>query len=183
VAIGFILGNKHWRWIEKGEGMMESKIIVLGFDNQYGAEGMLEHLDTIEKEGLISLEDAVIASRGVGSSVDIKQARPKTGKTTLKGSGVGLLAGLLLGGPIIGLAAGTAIGAITGAVKDFGLDDNFIQDITDGLRPESSALFLLVKESKPEELQARLDQYSARVLTTTLPPEKEKLLRQLIEKN
>lgn len=41
---------------------MTSTIIVLGFDHEYGAEGMLEHLDTIQQEGLVSLEDAVIAS-------------------------------------------------------------------------------------------------------------------------
>jgi len=88
---------------------MTSTIIVLGFEHEYGAEGMLEHIDNFEQEGLISLEDAVIATRGVGGEVTIKQANPQAGKTSLKGSGVGLLAGLLLGGPILGAAAGAAV--------------------------------------------------------------------------
>ena len=161
---------------------MTSTIIVLGFDHQYGAEGMLEHLNQFQQEGLIILEDAVIASRGVGDNVDIKQANPQTGKTSLKGSGVGLLAGLLLGGPILGAVTGAGIGAILGSVKDFGLDDHFVEGISESLKPKSSALFLLVKEAKTEELQGRFDNYETRVITSTLPPDKEKALEKFLGK-
>lgn len=161
---------------------MESKIVVLGFDRQYGAEGMLEQIEDYEKEGLITIEDAVIASRDVGKDVEIKQARPQGKKASLKGSGVGLLAGLLLGGPILGVAAGAGIGAIVGSVRDYGLDDEFVEGITKSLRPDSSALFLLVKEAKAEEFLAELQQFEAYVLTTSLTPDKEKALREAIEK-
>ena len=161
---------------------MESKIVVLGFESQFGAEGMLEQFDKFEKEGLITLEDAVTASRGPGVNVEITQTQTRGGKTALKGSGIGLLAGLLLGGPILGVAAGAGIGAIVGSAKDYGLDDNFIKGITESLKPDSSALFLLIKEAKAEEFQGKLDQFDARVLTTSLPPDKEKALREMIEK-
>jgi uncharacterized membrane protein len=161
---------------------MESRIVVLGFERQYGAEGMLEQIEKYEQEGLIILEDAVIASRGVAGYVDIKQARPQGGKSALKGSGVGLLAGLLLGGPILGVAAGAGIGAIINSFKDYGLDDDFVKDITESLKPESSALFLLVKEAKAKEFQGKLNQWEAYVITTSLPADKEKTLRKIIEK-
>ena len=161
---------------------MASKIVVLGFDRQFGAEGMLEQIEKYEQEGLITLEDGVIASRGVGGYVDIKQARPQGGKSALKGGGVGLLAGLLLGGPILGVAAGAGIGAIINSFKDYGLDDDFVKEITESLKPESSALFLLVKEAKAEEFQGKFDQWEAHVITTSLPPDKEKALREMIEK-
>jgi uncharacterized membrane protein len=160
---------------------MASKIVVLGFDNQYGAEGMLEQIEKFEEDGLITLEDAVSASRGVGTNVEITQARPQGGKAALKGSGVGLLAGLLLGGPILGVAAGAGIAAIASAIKDQGLDDDFVNEITKSLKPESSALFLLVKEAKTEEFQDKLAQFDARILTTTLDPDKEKALQEMIE--
>jgi len=159
---------------------MTSTIIVLGFDHEYGAEGMLEHLNTFQQEGLILLEDAVIAERGVEGNVTIKQANPQAGKTSLKGSGVGLLAGLLLGGPIMGAAAGAGIGAIVGSVRDFGLDDHFVEGISESLKPESSALFLLVKEAKTEELQGRFDKYEARVITTSLSTDKQKALQKFL---
>ena len=42
---------------------MPSRLVVLMFESQYGAEGMLEDLIRMQEEGLIELEDAVMASR------------------------------------------------------------------------------------------------------------------------
>lgn len=62
---------------------MESRIIVLGFDNQYAAEGMLEDLNRMQDEGLIDLEDAVVASRDVGTRVRKGSKRPWLKRTNL----------------------------------------------------------------------------------------------------
>jgi uncharacterized membrane protein len=109
--------------------------------------------------------------------VELKQTHSETGKFALRGTGIGLLAGLLLGGPIGGMIGGAAIGAITGGLKDYGISDKFINDVTQALRPNSSALFLLVKEAKGEEVLARLAPHKAKVLTTTLSEEQEKRLK------
>ena len=156
---------------------MASRIVVLGFDNRYAAEGMLESIIKMQEEGLIDLEDAVVASRGPGSQVEIQQTRSETGKFALRGTGIGLLAGLLLGGPIVGLVGGAAIGAITGALKDQGLDDSFVHEVSQWVKPNTSALFLLVKEAKGEEVLARLEPFKAQVLTTTLSDEQEDRLK------
>jgi uncharacterized membrane protein len=99
------------------------------------------------------------------------------GRFALRGGGAGLLAGLLLGGPILGLAAGAAAGGIAGSLKDYGLDDGFVQEISQWVRPETSALFLLVKEAKADALLEKLRPFEAVVLTTTLAPEQEQRLR------
>lgn len=157
---------------------MPSQVVVLGFGEEQGAETMLDYLGEMQKEGLIELEDAVIASRGPGTNVDIRQMHSKTGKFALRGSGIGLLAGLLLGGPIGGLIGGAAIGGITGALKDHGLDDSFVEEVSGWVRPNTSALFLLIEEARGEEVLPRLQSLNARVLTTTLPEEAEKRLRE-----
>jgi uncharacterized membrane protein len=159
---------------------MESRIVVLGFDNQYAAEGMLEDINRMQDEGLIDLEDAVVATRGVGTRVEIKQTRSVTGKYAGRGTGIGLLAGLLLGGPILGLVGGAAIGAIAGGLKDYGIDDHFIDEVSEWVAPNSSALFLLVKEAKAEEVLRRLIPWKAKVLTTTLPEESETRLQETL---
>ena len=156
---------------------MASQIVVLGFDNRYAAEAMLESMIKMQDEGLVELEDAVVASRGPGTHVEIQQTHSETGKFALRGTGIGLLAGLLLGGPIVGLVGGAAIGAISGAMKDHGLDDKFIDQVSEWVRPNSSALFLLVKEAKGEEVLARLKPFKAQVLTTTLSGEQENRLK------
>jgi len=157
-----------------------ANIVVLGFENQYGAEAMLEDIQKWQEEGLIELEDAVIASRGVGGDVQIEQTHKQGGRFALRGGGAGLLAGLLLGGPILGLVGGVAAGGIAGALKDYGLDDKFIKEVSQWVQPETSALFLLVKEAKADEVLEKLHSYGAIVLTTTLAPEQEKRLRQAV---
>jgi uncharacterized membrane protein len=162
--------------------VMASNIVVLGFKNQYGAEAMLEDIQKWQEEGLMELEDAVIASRGPGVDVQIEQTHKPGGKYALRGGGAGLLAGLLLGGPILGLAAGVAAGGIAGALKDYGLDDTFVEEVSQWVQPETSALFLLVKEAKADEVLEKLRPHGAVVLTSTLAPEQEQRLRQALAK-
>ncbi len=184
---------------------MKSNLVVLMFEGQFGAEGMLEDFQRMQEEGLIEVEDAVVASRRprtrqtpmdlvdqpvsgtvldqawVTEDIEIKQTHSEKGKFALRGSGIGLVAGLLLGGPIGGLAAGAVMGTIAGALKDYGIDGGFIHDVTDGLRPDTSALFLLVKEAKGEEVLERLKPFKAKVFSTTLGEEQEKKLREALE--
>lgn len=159
----------------------ENKIIVFGFDRQFGAEGAMVEIEKMVEEGLLVIEDAVTASCNIGGVVEIKQGRPKSGKSAKRGAGVGLLAGMLLGGPILGVAIGAGIGKIIGSLKDYGLDDKFIGAISASLRPETSALFLLVVEAKVDEIKERLSHLEAQILTTNLPADKEKELRKLVE--
>jgi uncharacterized membrane protein len=162
---------------------MANNIVVLGFENEYGAEAMLDEVHKWQEEGLIEVEDAVIASAAPDGKVEIQQThRSEGGKFALRGGGVGLVAGALLGGPILGLVAGVTAGAIKGKRKDkgYGLDDDFVQAASGWVRAETSALFLLVKQADAEQLRAKLRPFRAAVLTTTLAPEQEKRLRQAL---
>lgn len=161
---------------------MTSQVIALAFEGRYEAEGMLKTIQDMQEKGLLTLEDAVLAYREKGGQIQIKQTQSHTGKTALKGSGIGLLAGLLLGGPIGGLAAGAAIGAVTGSMKDHGVDDNFIKGISEGLRPDTSAIFLMVKDVKREEVTQELRKFKAVVLSTSLSEEQHKNLERVLAK-
>lgn len=152
---------------------MTSHIIVLGFEGEYIAEGLFESFEQMEKDGLIVLEDAVIAQRGLGKDVEIRPTSLGKGKPTLKGGGAGLLAGLLLGGPIGGMVTGAAIGAIVGKMKDYGLNKKFVTEISTGLGPNSSLLFLLVREGDVDAFVQRLRGYEIALMMTSLSPELE----------
>ena len=101
----------------------------------------------------------------------------------MKGSGVGLLAGLLLGGPFGGLVGGAAIGAIMGKLKDVGIEDNFIKEVSEYLKPNTAALFLLVDEANGPKVFENLKPFKAQVLTNTLTEEQEKRLQKALEKD
>lgn len=159
---------------------MASHIVVLGFELEYGAEGMLNDIQKWHEEGLVELEDAAIATSTPDGTIQIKQTHKKDDQFALKGGGVGLLAGLLLGGPVLGLIAGATVGAIKGSLKDYGIEDGFIEDVSKWVQPNTSALFLLVKEAKADELLERLRPFKAIILTTTLPQEGEDRLREAL---
>ena len=159
-----------------------SKIVAIGFDGQFVAEGMVKTFEHLQEEGAIVLEDMVVASRGISGNIDIKQSLSATGKTAAKGSGIGFLAGLLLGGPILGLAAGAAVGAISGSMKDLGIDNKFIQQVTKALAPNTSAIFLLVKEANGPRVLEELAKFEGHILTTDLDPEQQKRLEKALSK-
>lgn len=160
---------------------MASEIVALMFDGRDTAKGMLENFLKLQDEGNIVLEDAVVASRGVSDQVEITQTQSDTGKYSLRGGGVGLLAGILLGGPIGGLVGGAAVGAIAGKMKDVGIDDKFIKETSEALAPNTSAIFLMVKEANVEAVQKLLKPFKAIVLTSTLAEENEEKLRKLLD--
>jgi uncharacterized membrane protein len=160
----------------------ESNIIVLAFDGRHTAKAMLKDIQKMQEDGLLEIEDAVVTSSGTGGNVKIEQTHSDKGKFALRGSGIGLLAGLLVGGPIGGLVGGAAVGAIAGALKDYGIDDDFINEVSESLKPDSSALFLMVKNAKAEETLERLKPFKAKVLNTTLSEEQEQRLKEVLEK-
>ena len=159
---------------------MDSNIVVLRFDDESQAESMLLTFTELQERGIVTLEDAVIASRGPGDNIEIKQTQSVTGKYTLRGGGIGLLAGLLLGGPIGGLVGGTVAGAVAGALKDVGLDDKFIKETSEMLSPGSSALFLMGKADDLDKLLEELKPFKALVATTSLSEEQENRLKRTL---
>jgi uncharacterized membrane protein len=179
---------------------MTSNLVVLSFEGADTAKGMLDNVRDMQERGLLTLEDAVVAYRepnasnatfqqldgdlaaapaqlGVRTGLNdpvIKQTDSRRKRYAAAGAGLGMLAGLLLGGPI----GGAAVGAVIGALKDRGIDDGFIHSVSSSLKPDSSAIFLLVKEGgDAAKIREELRPFKATVLHTTLKPEVEKQLR------
>ena len=52
--------------------------------------------------------------------------------------------------------------------------------MSEWLKPNSSALFLLAKEAKADDVLRRLEPFKAKVLTTTLTEEQEQRLQEIL---
>jgi uncharacterized membrane protein len=152
---------------------MASELVVLGFDGEGTAEGMLDNFKDMQARGLIQLEDAVVAARGQSTEVHVQQSDSRRGRYALAGGGIGLLAGFLIGGPI----GGAAVGAIIGALKDRGVDDGFVRQVGQLLKPDSSAIFLLVQDADGPKVIEELKPFKATVVHTTLTADQERVLR------
>ena len=156
---------------------MAGKIVALAFDGEQTADGMLDNVLDMEKREVISLEDAVVVSRGAGTTeVHVDQTHFKRGRAATKAGAVGLLAGMLVGGPLVGLT----VGALWGGMRDKGISDKFIRELTARLQPDSSALYLLVSSADGAKVMEELKPHQATIITTELDPAVEKKLRETL---
>jgi uncharacterized membrane protein len=167
-----------------------SELIVVGFDAPEEADRVLTKLVQLKREYLIDLEDAVVAIRDAGSQVHIKQSISMVGTSAgygaVSGGLWGTLVGLLFLNPLAGLVVGGAVGAgagaLSGSLVDYGIDDDFIREIGNTLKPGSSALFVLVRKAQPEKVLAELKGVSGRILRSSLSPDQEARLQQALSR-
>ncbi len=154
-----------------------SDLVVVAFDNETDAEKLQAEMKRLQKEHLITLEDAAVVVRKADGKVKIKQSTSLVGAGALGGAFWGLLIGLVLRVMWWGLAVGTVLGAIRGKFKDIGVDDKFIKEVGETIQPGHSAIFLLMRESTPDRLIDELKGYKGTVLKTSLSKNDETKLR------
>jgi uncharacterized membrane protein len=129
-------------------------------------------------EEIITLEDLVkVTVDQEGTPKLHHKASLVTGGAVVGGL-LGGIVGMLFLAPVAGAAVGAAGGAAIGAASgDYGIDDDFIKQTSEALTPGSAALFMLVKDSVPERVQAEITGTQATVITTNLSEEAEAKLR------
>ena len=103
-----------------------SDLIVIGFPDEFKADEVLIALRRLELDYLIDLEDAAIVVRNQDGKVRVKQSQELVASGALSGGFWGLLIGLMFLEPLLGIF-GAAVGALSGALTDIGIDDNFIR--------------------------------------------------------
>jgi len=154
-----------------------SDLFVFAFDTETGAAEMRDALAGLQKEHLISLEDAAVVVRRQDGKVKVKQAVSLVGAGAWGGAFWGMLIGLLFWAPWLGLAIGAVTGAVAGKFTDVGVDDKFIKEVAETIEPGHSALFLLVRDATPDKVLDRLQGFSPKVLQTSLSEDDEAKLR------
>ena len=159
-----------------------SDLIVIGFPDEFKADEVLLDLRKLEREYLIDLEDAAIVVRKKDGRVKIKQTQELVTAGALSGGFWGLLIGLMFFEPMLGIL-GAAVGALSGALTDIGIDDNFIQELGNTIEPGTSAIFVLVRKSTPDKVLDDLSKFEGKVLRTSLSHEDEAQLQAVLTKS
>lgn len=153
-------------------------LVVLAFDSETGASDVRDKLFELQKQQLITLEDAAVVVRKENGKVKVKQAHSLVGAGALGGAFWGMLIGLIFLAPFLGLAVGAVAGALGGKFTDIGIDDSFIKEVGDTVEPGNSALFLLVTNVEEERVIKELEPYNPTLLKTNLSAEDEERLRE-----
>ena len=155
-----------------------SSLVVLAFPTENGAQQVLNVVGDLQRQQLITLEDAATVVRGPDGKPKVKQANSLVGAGAWGGAFWGMLIGLLFFMPWLGLAIGAVTGALTAKFADIGIDDGFIRDVGQKIQPGQSALFLLVRQATMDRVLAALKPYNPEVLQTNLSQEQEAKLRE-----
>ena len=151
---------------------------VLKFNDPYGADRVLLALQGLQEQQIINLEDAAVVSWPQGKK------KPTTrqlhgGSGALGGAFWGFLFGLIFFVPFLGAAIGAGMGALTGSMADVGIDDDFIKQVREKVTEGTSALFALTSgATAPDKVIDELKQYDFEIISTNLPEEQERQLRE-----
>lgn len=155
-----------------GAGLQEILAVVL--DKPSRASELLLALTNLANEKKLTMHDAVIVAKDdegktrIVETVDVTPARG-----ALAGSWWGMLAGLIIGGPVFFGAAigGAAAGALYAKLVDHGLEDQWVKDMAEWISPGTSALLLLVDSGFSPDVVEEMRRFEGigRVAVTTLP--------------
>jgi uncharacterized membrane protein len=150
-----------------------SELIVIAYPAEDRAEKVLNMMLSLKKDEFVSLADAVCVSKDQNEKVRLHQSQHKTGKGAAWGAAAGLIAGSIFLTPLFGAGVGALIGGVVGRKVDIGLPDEFVRQVSAQLKPQSSALVLVVTSANKQVLLPQLQEQGGVVLSSTLDPENE----------
>jgi uncharacterized membrane protein len=159
-----------------------SSLIAVGFKDEFTADAVILELQKLQQEHLIDLEDAAVVIRNKEGKVKIKQTQELTATGALSGGFWGLLFGFIFFNPLLGWAVGALAGAVSGALTDIGIDDNFIRDVGSTITPGTSAIFVLVRQATADKVLEDLSKFEGKVLKTSLSKDDEAKLQAILTK-
>jgi uncharacterized membrane protein len=157
-----------------------STLVVIDYESEVRAEEVRLALLKMQKEYLIDLEDAVVVVRGERGKVKLRQLHNLTVAGAATGGFWGALMGLLFLNPLFGFAIGAAAGAVSGALKDVGIDDNFMKSLGETLKPGTAALCVLIRQMTPDKVVEELRKFGGTLIKTNLCNENEAKLREAL---
>ena len=157
--------------------------VVIEYDDIYKAQEVRLTLAKLQRASLIDVEDAVVAVKDANEKVTLQQAHdlPVTGAAS--GDFWSTLVGLIFSARFFGLgiSTGAAPEAVSGALRDVGIDETFITQLSAGFKPGTSALFVLVRNVTPDRVLEEIKPYGGTVLHTSLSHESEARLRAALD--
>src|SRR5262249_25062102 len=121
--------------VSSNEEVLMSTLVVIDYESEVRAEEVRMALLKMQKEYLVDLEDAVVVIRDQKGRVKLRQLYNLTAAGAISGGFWGALIGLIFMNPLFGMAIGAAAGAVSGALRDVGIDDNFMKELGQTLKP------------------------------------------------
>jgi uncharacterized membrane protein len=160
-----------------------TSLVVMTYDDMDEAERVRDDISKGEHQGYMSLDDSAVIVKDQEGKVHVKNQVDRGVKVGAVGGGLlGLLIGVFFF-PVGAVVLGALGGALIGKFADMGVDKKFINEVSDSLKPGSSALFIIIRNAEPAYAIGVLEKYKGTVYQTNLPTELEDELRKEMAKN
>jgi len=182
-----------------------AELIVVGFKNQmYRASEVLNELLSMNDDWVLDLHDAVAVYRDFNGKLRVDQSYQMT---TGQGAAWGGLWGLLIGATLAipftggasaaaaagaiaaGAAGGTALGAGLGAIDaeswkdEFGIPEDFVQQVSVLIQPGDSAIYAILRVGNPDIVADQFRGYGGTILRTTLSRDQQAKVEKVLSKS
>lgn len=159
-------------------------LIVMKFDDTYGAQAALNAVRALQELRYAWVDDVAVVERHKSGRVSTHTTHGSVAGGALWGGLAGMFVGLLF--PPVGFlalwAAGMGAGAITGAAtKEIGLDKNMLDEVRGELDKGTSALILIGAKGDADEMARAFEPYKpAKVIRHELPEPQVENLKQAL---
>jgi uncharacterized membrane protein len=128
-----------------------STIAIVTFDDMESADEVLKALESLQKDKLVDLSDAVTVIKDEAGELKVSETTDfTTGRGALTGGAIGAVIGIVVGGPIVGLLLGAGAGALLARKVDLGISSDKIEAVAESMGNSSSAIFLEIESIKQE---------------------------------
>ncbi len=158
-----------------------STLLVVAYDSEFKAEEMRLQLMKMQKDYLLSVEDAVVAKKNKKGKVKLNQIYHLTAAGAASGGFWGLLIGMIFLNPLLGFAVGAGAGTVSGALSDIGINDKFMKDVAQNLTENSSMLFLLLDNIVFDKVLDELKGTGGTIIQTSLSHTDEARFKEAIK--
>ncbi len=149
-------------------------LMVWSFSGAHTAEKGLQAVKKLAKEQEIELLNTALVTKDRDGKTSLKEAEDlDTGRGALFGAIAGGVIGLLGGpvGAIVGAAAGAATGGAAAHWIDMGFANDDLKALKENLKPDSSAIVVLVQSKDAALVTSALDELGGELVQQTLTDE------------
>jgi uncharacterized membrane protein len=169
-----VVSQDWWLYLQNG-------FLAVVYPDKNRAAKVLTLLMQLQSPKLADLEDAVFVTRDKKGTAELHQPGHGKKKNTVGGSIVGLVVGTFLLGEIGGDVLKEDTPQVRSRLRDVQIQESFSEELRKLMQPDSSAIFLLVRQASPGEVIPRIIPYGGTVLETSISRDEQAHLRDALK--
>jgi len=157
-----------------------AELVVIGYADEKTADLALEAVGKLQKDLVVDLAGAAVVVADADGKFKMGTPTHATGAGAASGALWGMIFGLLFLIPVAGLVIGGIMGAMFGKMGDLGIKKEYIEQVRDVLKPNTSALVIMYRKVTPDKTLEALAPFGGHVLKSSLSADAETAINEAL---